>query len=410
MPENLPARPRFPELGVIALVPDPWGPQWQTRHHVLARLADYFHVVWVNPARSWRQLLSPPPRDGRRAEEVPSGAPEVYQPELWLPDVGRPNWLARWTLRQRLTRARGRLLRHGCRRIVLYLWRPGFANALDLVPHDLSCYHIDDEYSYSPQDLPVDAQELCLIRRAGQVFIHSPAMMEKKGAFNLRTDFIPNGVDYQNHCAPAPEPADLSPIPRPRIGYSGVLKNQLDWPLLLQLSARHPEWSFVFVGATSSSWKSDAILPALSGRSNVHFLGAKTTPELAPYAQHFDVCLMPYRVDGYTKFIYPLKLHEYLASGTPVVGSRIPTLQAFAPAVSLAEGPEEWSRAVEQALSPEATSSAARTARQKLAQDHDWGIIVGRIAELIGRRLGVDASAACEIPAGDGSPQLSVLR
>ena len=409
-------RPKFPEVGVLALVPDQWGPQWQTRHHVLARLAEYFEVVWVNQPRSWRQLFSRRLFSARRSAEAPVGIGlQIYDPGMWLPEFGRPAWLANLTLRKRLQRGRNLLLQRGCRQIVLYVWRPEFAGALDQMAYDLSCYHIDDEYSHSPRELPLDRQEARLLQKAGQVFIHSRTMMEKKGALNRHSEFIPNGVDYKLYSTPQPEPEDLRPISRPRIGYSGVLKNQMDWPLLLELSARHPQWSFVFVGAANLSWRSEDVLPILSARSNLHFLGAKTTQELARYAQHFQVCLLPYRVDGYTKFIYPLKLHEYLASGTPVVGSRISTLRDFESVISLADGPEEWSGSIAQALSPAANSDAARAARQSVARRHDWSVIVGKIAEAMGRRLGVQVVSAREgglspSPAGEPSPELSLLQ
>jgi glycosyltransferase involved in cell wall biosynthesis len=126
----------------------------------------------------------------------------------------------------------------------------------------------------------------------------------------------------------------------------------------------------------------------MSARANVHFLGPKTTAELARYPQHFQACLMPYRIDEYTKFIYPLKLHEYLASGAPVVGSRLPTLDHFDHVVSLAQGSEQWSGAIAQALTPAQNSVAARQARQAVARAHDWSAIVGRIAAVLGARLG----------------------
>ena len=65
-----------------------------------------------------------------------------------------------------------------------------------------------------------------------------------------------------------------------------------------------------------------SVLAELEEQPNVHFLGAKTPEELVGYPAHFDACIMPYRMDDYTKYIYPLKLHEYLASGRPVVASR----------------------------------------------------------------------------------------
>ena len=67
-----------------------------------------------------------------------------------------------------------------CEQIVLYLWQPEFAAAIDLVEHDASCYHIDDEYSFSDVELPNPEQETKLIRRVDQVIVHSIRLMEKK--------------------------------------------------------------------------------------------------------------------------------------------------------------------------------------------------------------------------------------
>src|SRR5262249_37845841 len=144
-------QPRLAEVGVIALVPDQWGPYWQARHHVLSRLANHFQVVWTNCPAGWRDCFSTLRRSlvtSRKVGAIPDGL-QVYESEFWLPRVGRPTWLAQLTSQKRLARASGLLRARGCTKFVLYLWRPEFADALDQIPHDLSIYHVDDEYSFS---------------------------------------------------------------------------------------------------------------------------------------------------------------------------------------------------------------------------------------------------------------------
>ena len=256
----------------------------------------------------------------------------------------------------------------------------------NLVSCDLSCYHIDDEYSFSPVECGIQPQEERLIRSVGQVFVHSPAMLEKKGALNPHTQLVPNGVDYDLFAQPLSEPDDLRSIPHPRIGYTGVLKKMLDWQLVDALTGKHKEWSFVFVGPVAHA-EIQPILAQLSKRPNVHILPGRSARELAHFPQHFDVCIMPYRLDDYTKYIYPLKLHEYLASGSPAVASPIRSLKEFSDVVSLAEGEQEWSNALLRALSPAETSPNRRAARQRTAQTHDWQTIVERIANTMVERL-----------------------
>ena len=97
---------------------------------------------------------------------------------------------------------------------------------------------------------------------------------------------------------------------------------------------------------------------------------------------------MPYVLDGYTKYIYPLKLHEYLASGNPVVSSPIPSLQEFKEVVLLANGPQEWSGMLARALSSQENTSERRAARQEVAARYDWDLLVEKLARTLARRLG----------------------
>ncbi len=233
------------------------------------------------------------------------------------------------------------------------------------------------------------------------MFIHSPGLMEKKGFFNSNTEFVPNGVTYESFATPVPEPDDLRNIPHPLIGYVGWIKRMLDCDLLLRLMTANPQWSFVFVGARSPHPDMTDALRQMSDLPNAHFLGTKPTECLGAYPQHFDVCTMPYRLDDYTKYIYPLKLHEYLASGRPIVSTPIRSVEEYGHVVNLATGAQEWSRAIDRALSPAENSDARRAERQRISRQHDWEGLVGRIANTISARLKNPApppkSAECTI-------------
>jgi glycosyltransferase involved in cell wall biosynthesis len=385
-----PYPPRLADVGVISLVPDPWGGAWQPRQHVLTRLAYYFHVVWCNPARHWRRLWHPrgPQRQDIDYGSVVNPGFTIYQPERWLPAIGRPPVLARLTMREQLRRAQRLLARRGCRTTILYIWRPWYGLALDVMECDLSCYHIDDEYTFSVREKPIDTREARLISRVDQVFIHSPALLEKKGTLNPHTLFVPNGVDYQAYATQQREPADLKPIPYPRIGYTGIIKKQLDLALLIALAERHRQWSFVLVGPQGNLGDHAPLLQQLSQLPNVYLLGGKSVTALPAYVQHMDVCMLCYEMNDYTQFIYPLKLHEYLASGRPVVGSPLRSLQEFGHAIRLARTPDEWSHALNDMLAPPATSAAQVEARRSIAQRYDWNTLVQLIARTWCDRLG----------------------
>ncbi len=111
--------------------------------------------------------------------------------------------------------------------------------------------------------------------------------------------------------------------------------------------------------------------------------------ELPSYTQHMDVCTLCYKVDDYTKFIYPLKLHESLASGLPCVGAPIRTLREFAVGPrsgGYGGGMVRGSRRGDDR--PAARSEARSAARRAVARDHDWDRLVHQIATALGERLG----------------------
>jgi len=115
--------------------------------------------------------------------------------------------------------------------------------------------------------------------------------------------------------------------------------------------------------------------------TNVHFLGLKPVQEYVTYPGNFDTCIMPYQVNGYTRYIYPLKLHEYLATGHPVVSAPIEAVREFSDVVRSADGLDDWSAAIAESLEPGARSPERREARQVVAREHDWARIASRVAD-----------------------------
>ena len=391
-------------IGLIALVPDEWEGVWMPRHQIISRLAGSFDVIWVTPPEDWREYWLPGRSrflEPQRFVQIGPAFTVMQSGRRW-PQIFWPAWLRNRVTSRRLRAARRYLIQRGARQIVLYLWQPGFAAAIDLVQHDASCYHIDDEYSFSDVELPNSREEIELIRRVDQVIVHSTRLMEKKGAINPNTALVPNGVDFKAFATPRAEPADLACVPRPRIGYIGVIKKQLDLALLVRLARARRDWSFVMVGPIANIGVKQPLLADLQALSNVHFLGKKPLSALSAYTQHMDVCLMCYEANDYTKYIYPLKLHEYLASGRPAVATPIDSVVEHSDVVALARSDSEWITAVEQALAQEGESQ--RCARQERARAYDWATLAGRVADLILARVaatsgsGVTRSTTAVLP------------
>lgn len=384
--------PYFSKVGILHLLPYRWATPAMACHQIIPRLTTYFNVVWVTPAQGWRELwLRKRSTPEMMFSQRPEGTSfEIYEPGRFLPQLYRPRWLASLTARARLRQARRILTDKGCDKIILYLWRPAYEFSLQMIEYSLSCYHIDDEYTFATVEEPVHEQEARVINCVDQVFIHSPALWEKKAHLNPHSALVPNGVDYYAFASPAEEPPDMRQIPHPRVGYVGVIKVQLDLSLLFALAQRHREWSFVLVGPRGFLGEQASVIENLSKLPNVHFLGGKPIDALPAYVQHLDVCMLCYALSDYTKFIYPLKLHEYLASGRPIVASPIRTLQEFGRVIRLASDLDEWSTALAASLGPEANHQSEISARRRLALEHDWDNLAHRVARVLCERLGSD--------------------
>ena len=371
-------------IGILSACPEAFNGPWTVRHQVITRLAKDFWTVWFEPATYWRKLhgrLSFP-----KTVPVPDhGRLLRYDPGL-SPKLNHSRQLGRLLDRMRLRQAARQLRNRGCDRIILYLWRPEYAHFRDLLKADQCLYHIDDEYSFSEQESEIPQRELHLIQAADNVIIHSPALMEKKGNINPSTTFVPNGVDYAWYAAPHDQPEDLKRIPYPRAGYIGIIKTQLDLAILKHLAEDRSDVSFVLVGPRGTLKSDVGILNELSRLPNVFELGPKEPQELAAYMQHMNVLLMCYKKNDYTKFIYPLKMHEYLATGRPVISTPLRSVRDFDEVVMLAETSHEWATALSDALSAASLSDAQVRRRQAVARTHDWNTLVERIRGLIRTR------------------------
>jgi hypothetical protein len=81
---------------------------------------------------------------------------------------------------------------------------------------------------------------------------------------------------------------------------------------------------------------------------------------------------MCYRIDGNGWWLRgsPLKLHEQLAAGRPVVGAALDAVRPFAHVLDVVRTHEEWMAAIERALSSGGVGTPAR--RRAVALQNSW--------------------------------------
>ena len=95
-------------------------------------------------------------------------------------------------------------------------------------------------------------------------------------------------------------------------------------------------------------------------------LGKKPHSDVPRYVKAFDVGLVPYRLSEYTANVYPTKLNEYLAMGTPVVATDLAEIRRFnadhGGIVSVAGDSGAYAAAIRSAVSENGAGGRARAA------------------------------------------------
>jgi glycosyltransferase involved in cell wall biosynthesis len=220
------------------------------------------------------------------------------------------------------------------------------------------------------------------------VFTGGRALYEARKDRHPRVHCFPSGVDlahYQRVCDPVTlVPADMDGIPRPRLGYFGVLDERIDWTLISEIAHQRREWQWVFVGPTVK------VRPAeLPTGTNIHYLGQRSYGELPAYLKGFDIATMPFALNEATRYISPTKTPEYLAGGKPVISTSVPdVVTAYKNIICIADGVDGWIDALEELLSalPDHTQTQIERAQPHLTTT-SWDSIVERMWSLMQEQI-----------------------
>jgi len=348
---------------------------WQRPQQFISRLSRQHRVLFVELAAPDPELVAPLARF-----RVP---PEF--PQLTVLRLQFPSW--RWGDADYVDSERRRLVR-------AFLAGPGagqFENPVQWfydpmavtafagqLGESLTVYDCMDELSRfrgaPPELLKREAE---LLTRSDVVFAGGRKLFEAKSRGHGNCHFYGCGVDGP-HFGRALEPetevaAELAALPKPVMGYIGVVDERLDYELLGQLAEAVPGWSIVMVGPTT---KVDP--GALPRRANIHWLGQRSYAQLPLLAKGFDVCLMPFARNEATEYINPTKALEYMATGRPIVSTAIPDVVSnFSSVIKVAGSTEEFVSLCRAAFHRPDQEALERG--MAMVADHSWESIVSRL-------------------------------
>ena len=365
-----------------------WSGDPLSKTHLMRLLARDNRVLWVNSI-GYRRPTASKADVSRAFKKLKAVTTPIHEPEpnifvlnpFAVPLYGSRSIrdLNRRLLRFQVKRAMRQL---GFRRPINFVFNPAAAVIAGTLDEQKLIYYCVDEYTAFTGVSSNSLAELenQLLRRADAVIVSADLLYESKVKVNPKTVLVRHGVDFSHfRKALKPEtvvPPEIRDLPRPIIGFFGLIADWVDVKLMAEVAKHFSEGSLVLLGKATTD------ISGLESLPNVHLLGRKPYADLPAYCKGFDVALMPFVLNELTLNANPLKVREYLAAGLPVVSSPIPEVEVLG-LCRIANGPEATIREIEMALKDPGPSLA----RSDAISNESWE---ARVEEIRGHlaRLG----------------------
>jgi glycosyltransferase involved in cell wall biosynthesis len=307
-----------------------------------------------------------------------------------------------WLLAKMLRRQMKRL---GFTNPITWTFAPSSADVVGRLGESRVIYHCVDEFS-AFSDAPmlaIQKMEETLLQKADLVIASAATLQERKRRWNPNTQLVRHGVDY-DHFKKAldpqtPLPPELKGLPRPIIGFHGLIADWVDLALIRKMAADHPDWSIVLLGQATTD------LAPISGLKNIHILGKRPYDALPGYCKGFDVAILPFVINPLTIYANPLKLREYLAAGLPVVATDLPEVRSLGGDIRIGTDPDGFIKQVADIIASGKTGPSPE--RSQTMEKERWEDKVEELSVWVGEEARPYLSPSAGAPAKEYVPALA---
>jgi glycosyltransferase involved in cell wall biosynthesis len=345
---------------------------WTNKQQIAWRLAGDFRILYVEPLAG---LASGKRGYSHRYWRDPSGV-HVFRPPGTMPFGQKVSSVNELNHRLVSPLIRDQIKKLGLKDYILWLYPPSSAPYLKTLNPELSCYDCVDEYACMPGHWMQATRQMerKLIMGVDVVFTTAQFLYETRKKHNPNTHLIPNVADFEHfNKANTVQPSkELEGFGKPVIGYIGALNYKLDDTLMHNLFSMKPEWTFLLIGPDRGFG-----IERFLRYPNVRYLGKKSTEELPSLMAGMDACMIPYKLDSYTRGVLPLKFFEYLASGRPVIATPLPDIAVYDGLVDLGNSAEDFVAAISRRLENDSIDDKKK--RIEEAGKHSWQIRIHSI-------------------------------
>jgi glycosyltransferase involved in cell wall biosynthesis len=182
---------------------------------------------------------------------------------------------------------------------------------------------MDDHSGFLNNTHEILELERRLVATADLVVTSSERLFSKMRRDALRARLIRNGCDYEHF--KHSHVRGQSSSDHLLIGYYGAIAEWFDAELVAELARARPAWRFELIGSTLAG-----AVGSFAELANVRLLGERPYADLPRLIRDWDLCIIPFKRVALTEATNPVKVYEMLATGKPVVASRLPELVPIA--------------------------------------------------------------------------------
>lgn len=336
----------------------PWDYRWQRPQQIFSRLGKKnYNVFYISPITSDKEYIV----------EVSKGVYEVHIKADESTDVLRDLEISESMsvdFFNSIDRLIGEYINN--KSALTFVLHPIWWNVVDKFKDAKIVYDMMDLYSgfKEAKEELVKAEE-DLVKKSKLVITTADNLYDYAKKLNENVEMVRNGCDFEkfndikkNGCLDVLDD-------RPIIGYFGAINDWFDVDALEYAVRENKDKYFVMIGSINTGK-----VRKLYKYKNIYFLGEMKHDELGGYLAYFDVCTIPFVLNDLIKSTNPVKFYEYIASGKPVVSSKLLELERYAEISCLYDSNEGFSKCIYHGLHSD--EQEAINKRIEVAKENSW--------------------------------------
>ena len=346
--------------------------RFQRPQQIAAQFARLGHrVFWVSPARFIPESAAEPYEAVPLRENIWEARLRGVRPDLY---GGRMNTADAESYGLSLERLYSDFhIQESCAFLQFPYWRQAGLNLKERFGARVVYDCMDDWQNWTAEPRISDhnlAEENKLANECEVLVVSAQQFYNRHASRGLKPLLVRNGADYDFFAAPRANDL-LAEVKGPIIGYYGAIADWFDLDLLTEVAESRPQYTFVIIGQVH-----EVDISRFRELPNVQLLGEKNYREIPLYLSHFDVCLIPFKLNSLTQAVDPVKLYEYFSQAKPVVATNMGELPRDTDLIYIGKDVDDFAKKVDLAVAETGSEDGAikRHRRLEYAQSNTWAL------------------------------------